>query len=98
MSYDQPASRRRIAELMSISRTQQTPPQARVLVVDDHTVLRDGLAALINAQSDMEVVCTASDGASAIQAINDTNPNVVIMDISMPVSNGMYGTAQIQKL
>jgi two-component system, NarL family, response regulator NreC len=56
----------------------------RVLVADDHAVLRAGVKLLINAQSDMEVVGEAADGAEAVRNTHATAPHVVLLDISMP--------------
>lgn len=61
----------------------------RVLLADDHTIIREGLRILLNSQSDMEVVGTATNGREAIQLVDELNPDVVIMDISMPELNGI---------
>jgi DNA-binding NarL/FixJ family response regulator len=67
----------------------------KVLLVDDHTVLRDGLRYLLEAEGDIQVVGTAGNGQEAVeQAILDC-PDVVMMDISMPVMNGIEATKQI---
>jgi len=68
-----------------------------LLIADDHKILREGLKKLIEDQSDMEVVGEANNGREAISIINKTNPNVVIMDVSMPDMNGMEATKQIVK-
>ncbi len=60
----------------------------RVAVADDHGVLRDGLAGVIGAQPDMELVATAADGAEAIAMCRSTTPDVVLMDLEMPVIDG----------
>ena len=67
----------------------------RVAVADDHGVLRDGLAGVIAAQPDMEVVGTAADGAQAVEICRATTPDVVLMDIEMPVMDGIAATQQI---
>ena len=69
----------------------------RILLVDDHTVLREGLALLINSQPDMEVVRQAGDGEDAVRAAHDGNPDVVVMDISMPNLNGIQATRKIRQ-
>ncbi|MCB0151989.1 MAG: response regulator, partial [Caldilineaceae bacterium] len=61
----------------------------RVLLVDDHMVVRVGLTALINAEPDMEVVGEASNGAEGVDATVEQRPDVVVMDISMPVMDGL---------
>jgi two-component system response regulator NreC len=64
-------------------------PKISVLIADDHAILRSGLKMLINAQADMEVVSEAVDGDRAVQAARDTRPDVALLDLSMPRSNGM---------
>ncbi|MGZ4135863.1 MAG: response regulator [Tumebacillaceae bacterium] len=61
----------------------------RVLLCDDHTILRDGLRNLLNSESDIEVVGEAADGRQAIEQVQLVNPDVVIMDINMPNLNGV---------
>jgi DNA-binding NarL/FixJ family response regulator len=63
-----------------------------VLLADDHTVLRDGLKALVNAQPDMEVIGEADNGRDAWQKAKQLQPNVVVMDVSMPEQNGVQAT------
>ncbi len=67
----------------------------RVLIADDHAILRSGLRLLVNAQADMEVVSEAPDGAQAVQAARDTRPDVALMDITMPRTGGMQALQQI---
>ncbi len=69
----------------------------RLLLADDHTVLRAGLKALFNAQPDMEVVAEASDGEEAIRMSRELSPDVVLMDISMPGISGFKATSEIRK-
>jgi len=61
----------------------------RVLIADDHAILRSGLRMLINAQADMEVVGEASDGVQAARAARDTKPDVALLDLTMPGTGGM---------
>src|ERR1041385_797750 len=61
----------------------------RIFIADDHGVVRGGLRAVINAQSDMRVVGEASDGISAEHGILETKPDVALMDISMPGRGGL---------
>jgi two-component system response regulator NreC len=61
----------------------------RVLLADDHTILREGLAALLNAAADITVVGQASDGIEAVDLALRLRPNVVVTDISMPKLNGI---------
>ncbi len=67
----------------------------RVLLADDHKILRQGVQMLIDAQVDMEVVGEAKTGREAIEAARTLQPDVVVMDISMPDLNGIEGTRQI---
>lgn len=67
----------------------------RVLVADDHGVLRDGLGRVIEAQDDMALVGVAADGAEAIERCRETAPDVVLMDLEMPVLDGIGATRAI---
>jgi DNA-binding NarL/FixJ family response regulator len=72
----------------------------RVLIVDDQVLIRDGLRSLLSAQSDLEVVGDAEDGAAAIELIHQLTqanqaPDVVLLDIRMPVMDGVAATQQI---
>jgi DNA-binding NarL/FixJ family response regulator len=69
----------------------------RILLADDHAVVREGLKALINAQPDMEVVGEASDGRSACELAVKMLPDVVVMDISMPDLGGTEATELIRR-
>src|SRR5688572_4964855 len=70
----------------------------RVLIVDDHAVMRDGLRSLLARAADVEVVGEASDGREGIKQIRALAPDVVLMDISMPGLNGTEALGLIQKL
>ena len=67
----------------------------RVLVVDDHTVLRDGLRYLLEAHGDIKIVGMASNGQEAVEQASQSCPDVILMDISMPVMNGIEATRHI---
>ncbi|HEX9899212.1 MAG TPA: response regulator transcription factor [Candidatus Methylomirabilis sp.] len=69
----------------------------RILLADDHAVLRAGLRALLAAQDDLEVVGEASDGAEAIRLCQTLRPDVVVMDIGMPGVSGIDATARIKR-
>jgi DNA-binding NarL/FixJ family response regulator len=70
----------------------------RILLADDHVVVREGLRLVIEGQKDMIVVCEAGDGASAIQQAQELRPDVVIMDISMPGMNGLVATRTLKRV
>ena len=66
-----------------------------VLVVDDHALMRSGLSGLIASAGDMRVVGTAADGAEAVAEVDRLHPRVVLMDLSMPVMDGVVATRRI---
>lgn len=66
-----------------------------VVLADDHTVLRDGLRYLLEAAGDIEIVSTASNGQEAVEQASLHCPDVVLMDISMPIMNGIEATKEI---
>ena len=67
----------------------------KVLIVDDQAMIRSGFTALLNAQPDITVVGDAADGAAAVELAAQTNPDVVLMDVRMPVMDGIAATALI---
>jgi DNA-binding NarL/FixJ family response regulator len=69
----------------------------RILLADDHAVLRAGLRALLAAQGDLEVVGEAADGAEAVRLAQALHPDVVVMDIGMPGVSGIDATARIKR-
>ena len=69
----------------------------RILLADDHGVVRKGLRFLLERQSGMEVVGEASDGREAVRLAESTKPDVAIMDIAMPMLNGIEATSQMLK-
>src|SRR5713101_8062721 len=73
----------------------QRKSKIRVMIADDHAILRSGLRLLVNAQADMEVVSEAPDGEQAVQAARETRPNVVLMDLTMPRTGGMRALQEI---
>ncbi len=70
--------------------------QARILLVDDHELFREGLAGIINDQLDLEVVGHAGDGLEALKLARDLRPDLIVMDINMPVCDGLEATRLIQ--
>lgn len=69
----------------------------RVLIVDDHKIIRDGLKRIIDAEPDMEVVGEAADGQEAWQKAKELQPDVMIMDISMPKLDGIKATEKLKR-
>jgi two-component system response regulator NreC len=69
----------------------------RVLVVDDHTIVRDGICALLALAGDIEVVGEAANGRDAVDMARELAPDVVLMDIAMPVLGGLEATRRIHK-
>ncbi len=69
--------------------------KTRVLIVDDHRAFRDGLKAVIDRQADMEVVGVAEDGEKAVALTRELRPDVILMDVKMPVMDGAEATGRI---
>ena len=67
----------------------------RIVLIDDHTLFRSGIKALLARQSGFEVVGEASDGLSGIKTVRQTDPDIVLLDLDMPVMNGRETLAQI---
>ena len=68
----------------------------RILLADDHVMMRGGLRSLVNAQADMEVVGEAGDGRAALLKARELQPDVVVMDVSMPELNGIQATERLK--
>jgi CheY-like chemotaxis protein len=77
--------------------TQDSHARLRVLLADDHQVVREGLAALLNRQEDMEVVGQAAEGREAVDLAQELRPDVVVMDVAMPAMAGDEATRQIKQ-
>src|SRR5258708_19861595 len=88
MAQDSGYSARR--EVMSIN-----PKPIRVLSVDDHPLLREGIAALVNAETDMKLVAEASNGQEAVEQFRLHRPDVTLMDLQMPGFNGIEAIIDI---
>lgn len=68
----------------------------RILTVDDHPLLREGIAALVKAEPDMRIVAEAGDGAEAIEKFRVHRPDVTLMDVELPILNGIEAIKQIR--
>jgi DNA-binding NarL/FixJ family response regulator len=73
------------------------PPPLRILVADDHAIVRQGLKLLIDSQQDMQVVAEAADGNAALERADAVKPDIVVMDISMPGMNGLTATRRLKE-
>ena len=71
--------------------------KTRILIADDHAILREGLRALLSYYDDIEVIGEAEDGAQAISQVNELAPDLVLMDIAMPGMNGLDATRAIHQ-
>jgi DNA-binding NarL/FixJ family response regulator/anti-sigma regulatory factor (Ser/Thr protein kinase) len=96
-----PLSELPIPELAQACGTEITPdaqgPSIRVLIADDHTIFRDGLARLLNNEKDIHVVAQAANGREAVELARQMSPDVILMDISMPDVNGIEATQVIHQ-
>src|SRR5690349_14684656 len=72
-------------------------PNINVLLVDDHNIVRQGLKALLTSEGDITVVAEAQTGREAVNLMAQLHPDVVIMDLAMPLLNGWEATRQILK-
>lgn len=70
-------------------------PKIRVLIADDHAILRSGLKLLVNAQPDMEVVAEAADGNEVVERTRQSQPDVVLLDLTMPGAGGMEALPKV---
>src|SRR5260221_2458864 len=82
---------------MSHSSQQATDPAVRVLIVDDQHLMREGIASLLKIQPSIEIVGTAANGQEAIEQALSEQPDVILMDVRMPVLDGVAATEQIHR-
>jgi two-component system response regulator NreC len=75
-----------------------TEQPIKIFLADDHTIVRQGLAKLLEAELHIQVVGEAQDGREAVNKVQKLNPDIVIMDIAMPLLNGIEATRQIKKI
>ena len=86
---------RNLTSVADSSRRENSTQKVNVLLVDDHKMMREGLRRIVEEQEDLVVVGEASDGKEAIKAVDEKSPDVIVMDIDMPVMNGIDATHQI---
>ncbi len=91
MSYTGPERRRGGSERRGAGE------RARVLLVDDHALVRVGMRAILEREDDLEVVGEADDGRSALDAALETNPDIILMDLSLPAPGGIDATQRIKR-
>jgi PAS domain S-box-containing protein len=80
-----------------VAQADQKEKKIRIMLVDDHLVMRQGLAGLLRGEADFEIVGEASDGKSAVALARRIRPDVILMDISMPIMDGIQATRKIHK-
>jgi len=73
------------------------PPKRRVVIAEDHTIVREGLRALLSSAPDLEIVGEAGDGREAIECAEKLTPDLIVTDLSMPRMNGMEAVKEIKK-
>ncbi|MEW6409816.1 MAG: response regulator transcription factor [Nitrospirota bacterium] len=72
--------------------------KTKILIADDHALVREGISAILRLYDDVEVVAEASNGIEAIKKVKEFNPDVVLMDIAMPGLGGLEATLEIKKI
>jgi DNA-binding NarL/FixJ family response regulator len=92
------AIRESLETLLSSANRRLNMPALRVLIADDHEIVRQGLRSMLEAQRECQVVGEAGDGRQAVTLTKELNPDVVILDIGMPTLNGLEATRQILKI
>lgn len=70
----------------------------RLIIAEDHETVREGLKLIVNSQKDMETIAEAGDGREAVRLARELNPDIVLMDISMPGLNGLTAAAQLKRV
>ena len=73
-------------------------PKIRVLVVDDHETVRRGICALLRSDPDIEVTCDVADGVQAVRKAKEVQPDVIVLDITMPKMDGLKAAGRIRKV
>lgn len=84
-----------VHETLGLARTMTTT--RRIVIAEDHTILREGLRALLSSNTDLQVVAEAEDGRDAIRCVEEHGPDLILLDLSMPRMNGMDAIHEIKK-
>jgi CheY-like chemotaxis protein len=95
-SSDKPAPSQHHSEYRTQNSTIHETPRIRVLLVDDHAMVRQGLRSVLESYPDIEVVGEAADGKEALALVERLRPSVIVMDLNMPNMNGIDATAIIK--
>jgi len=70
----------------------------RILLVDDHEVMRRGIRALLSGDSDWDIAAEAQDGREAVEKVQELHPDLVVLDLTMPVMNGLEAAKEIRRV
>ena len=97
VSFDRISSRSQQAAAVD-SRNPRQPQVIRVLLVDDHKVMRQGLRTLLQDEDDVEIIAEAGNGVEALALVAELHPDVVVMDVAMPLMDGIQATREIKIL
>src|SRR6476661_2747783 len=87
-----------IMQTSTVIDTEYKPQPIRIVLADDHPIVRDGLRKLLTLEEDIEVVGEASDGREVVQLVQETNPDVLILDLRMPYMDGLATLQALQQI
>lgn len=87
----------RVAAVVSVMASGRGAGPTRIVVVDDHAIMRDGLTAMLGNEDDLEVVATAEDGKAAVEVVDRYEPDLVLIDLSMPRTDGARAISVIKR-